>query len=261
MRLLHSNIKLAFLLTWMCLSVNVHASNFLEKTVSFYNGSFDAAKTKAIGEDKYLFVDFYADWCTPCKWMEETTFQDIEIIKVLDKDFIAYKVDIDKPEGYEIKNKYDIKMLPTLLIFNQKGDLVERIEETLDSKKLMSVLNYHLQFDVKKINNSPNVSPKDGSNAADQQYLDQLYKDYKEQLAMNSRLFNAQVGLFDNYQAAFSEVNDLKEKFLEQVIVITEYKEGKTQYKVLLGEFTTIEEANSFCAVLQKKHNMNAIVH
>jgi len=261
MKLLDSKIKLTLLLGWMCLSVNVHAANFLEKTVSFYNGSFDSAKSKAMQDQKYLFVDFYADWCTPCKWMEETTFTDVDVIKALDKDFISYKVDIDKPDGYDIKNQFNIKMLPTLLIFNKKGDLVERIEETLDSKKLMAVLHYHLQYDVKKINNTPNVSPSNGTSHEDRQYLDDLYKEYKEQIAMNNRQYNAQVGIYDNYQDAFVEVNKLKEKFLEQVIVITEYKEGKTHYKVLLGEFNTIEEANSFCTELQKKYNMNAIVH
>jgi len=262
MMFINSKSKWFLILTVLCLSLKSHAGEVIDKKVHFYTGSFDAAKTKAVGEDKYLFVDFYADWCTPCKWMEETTFSNHDIVEVLGENFVSYKVDIDDPEGYKIKNRFEIKMLPTLLIFDQNGDLVERIEETLDAKKLLSVLNYHLQFDVQKINNSPNVSPKDGShNSDDQEFLDNLYKEYKDKLAMNTRQYNAQVGIYTTYQEAFDQVNILKDQFLEQVIVVTEYKNGSTHYKVLLGEFETMEEASSFCDILRREHQLPAIVH
>lgn len=242
-------------------SILLHANNETEEIVSFYQGSFEAAKTKALGESKYLFVDFYANWCTPCKWMDETTFKNKEIIDLLADDFVSYKVDIDDEAGYKLKNQFEIKMLPTILIFNQQGKLVDRIEETLDVKKLKSLIEFHLHNDVEVINVSPNVSPKDASYNNEQKELDNLYKEYKEKLSMESRTFNAQIGKYDNYKEAFDQVKIAKEEFLEQVIVLTEYNDGKTYYKVLLGEFQTIEEADGFCEILRTKHKYDAIVY
>ncbi len=237
------------------------AANNIEEEVAFYTGSFEAAKTKALGESKYLFVDFYARWCTPCKWMDETTFKNGEIVDLLADNFISYKVDIDKEDGFKLKNQFEVKMLPTILIFNKQGELVERVEETLDVKKLKSLIEFHLENDVKKINVSPNVSPKEAVKNKEQQELDQLYKEYKEKLAMEGRTFNAQVGKYNNYKDAFDQVKAIREKFLEQVIVLTEYNDGRTFYKVMLGEFETIEEATSFCEILRRDYHYDAIVY
>lgn len=253
--------RLMLLIVICSSSMLLHANNETDEFVSFYQGSFEAAKTKALGESKYLFVDFYANWCTPCKWMDETTFKNKEIIDLLSDDFISYKVDIDDEAGFKLKNKFEIKMLPTILIFNKEGELVDRIEETLDVKKLKSLIEFHLQNNVDVINVSPNVSPKDASYNKEQKELDNLYKEYKEKLTLESRTFNAQIGKYDNYKEAFDQVKIAKEQFLEQVIVLTEYNDGKTYYKVLLGEFETIEEADSFCLILKEKHKYDAIVY
>ena len=50
--------------------------------------------------------------------MDETTFKDENVARVLNENFIALKVDIDNVSGYDLKNAYDVKYLPTMLIFN-----------------------------------------------------------------------------------------------------------------------------------------------
>ena len=37
--------------------------------ITFFEGTFEDAMAKAKKEKKNLFVDFYADWCEPCKLM------------------------------------------------------------------------------------------------------------------------------------------------------------------------------------------------
>ncbi len=44
---------------------------------------------------KKTFVNFYADWCTYCKEMDRTTFQDEKIITLLSNDYYAVKMDVE----------------------------------------------------------------------------------------------------------------------------------------------------------------------
>ena len=63
-------------------------------------------------------VDFYADWCVPCK----------KYIPILDKiekefkDITIYKVDVDK--NPYIASEYFVSSIPTVLIFKD-GDIVD----------------------------------------------------------------------------------------------------------------------------------------
>lgn len=42
--------------------------------IVFFEGDYQAALAKAKQENKMLFVDFYADWCGPCKKMAKEVF-------------------------------------------------------------------------------------------------------------------------------------------------------------------------------------------
>jgi len=231
-------------------------------SVKFYSGSFDSAKTKAKGEGKLFFVDFYANWCTPCKWMEESTFKDPEVVTVMEANYVPYKVDIDDQEGYQLKKKYGVKLLPTILIFNKKGELVERVEETLDARKLSGLLKFHSENEVIGVSHQPNRSPSSSTQPSrDSDELEELYKNYRDKLERENRTFNAQIGNYANYQEASKFVISIKKKFLEPIIVLADYKNGTANYKVLLGQFSSIEEADSFVKILINDFGMSAIVH
>ena len=111
--------------------------------VKFHKGSFTGAKTAAASEGKLFMVDFTAKWCLPCRWMEETTFSNPEVIKYIDKHYVAAKVDIDDFDGFAYKQIYGIKALPSILIFNSKGEKVAQYQESMSPSKLLAVLKQH----------------------------------------------------------------------------------------------------------------------
>ena len=80
-------------------------------------------KVLASNNGKITFVDVYADWCVECKLMEQKTFQDINVQKIL-KNFKLIKVDVTK------NNKKDTELLkflnvmgpPAYLFFDNEGN-------------------------------------------------------------------------------------------------------------------------------------------
>ena len=57
--------------------------------MDLFKGSFEEALKKAREEKKSLFVDFYADWCDPCKAMAVQVFPQKEVGDYFNSRFIC----------------------------------------------------------------------------------------------------------------------------------------------------------------------------
>jgi len=231
-------------------------------SVNFYDGDFNSAQAKAGNEGKLFFLDFHAQWCMPCKWMDQTTFNDSRVGEIMNDGYVAIKMDIDETEGFDLKNKYDVQYLPTMLIFNSAGKLIDRIEETMPANKLLDILKSHNNPQNRvTVTHMANTAPGKStpSNKA------QENKDNKELLenyasANTNRTFRLQMGVFDQYEYAFKEVNALRDEFVEPIIVLNDYHNGGVRYKIMMGEFESISEAESFRVIVKRDFGREAIV-
>lgn len=105
--------------------------------IQFQNISFEAALKKAKKEKKLIFVDAYAVWCGPCKWMEANTFSEKEVGDAFNDKFINLKIDMEKGEGPELARKYNVRAYPTMFLIDGDGKVVKRILGAKKKKQLL----------------------------------------------------------------------------------------------------------------------------
>lgn len=217
-------------------------------------GGFEKAKMKAKLEGKMLFLDFYASWCSPCKWMDETTFRDQRVLDILNEKYVAIKVNIDDFEGYELKSKFDIRFLPTILIFNPDGKMTDRFEETMGIQKMLGILDHSYVNKDNYVHNI-NTSPREAAT------FEAPKLDPGESMDYTKKQYRMQIGVFTTIDKAFKKSEELKQIFLQPVTIIQEDKNGKVLYKVLLGDFGSFTEAKSFKKILSEQFQIEAVLY
>ena len=89
---------------------------------------------EVINQEKPVLVDFFAEWCGPCKMMS-TILKEVK--DELKEKIAIIKIDVDKNQA--LASKYQVRGVPTLVLYKegkqvwrqsgmvQKGDLVATI--------------------------------------------------------------------------------------------------------------------------------------
>ena len=116
-------LPLFFLIVWFAARLGAAE----EKTaVPFRAIAFEAACAAAKTEGKLVFVDFYTTWCEPCKRLDQDTWTDAGVGKLVSDQAVPLKIDAEKEK--DLATRYKINLYPTLLVVKADGTEVDRIE-------------------------------------------------------------------------------------------------------------------------------------
>lgn len=94
----------------------------ITKKASSWKSYDEALLEKAQADKKIAVIDFYADWCLACHELDQQTFTDAEVEKALDG-FYLLRFDATKESEKlkELRQKYKIRGLPTVVFIDQNG--------------------------------------------------------------------------------------------------------------------------------------------
>lgn len=98
-------------------TINLSKSEFLTKVMNFEQ---NPQEWKYLG-DKPCIIDFYADWCGPCKMVAPLLE---ELAKEYDGEIYVYKIDTEKEQ--ELAQAFGIRSIPSLLFvpMNEQPQMV-----------------------------------------------------------------------------------------------------------------------------------------
>jgi len=91
--------------------------------------------SELIHGNKPVLVDFYADWCGPCKMMPPI-LKDLK--KRMGDKIIVIKIDTDKNRA--VASKYNIRSIPTLMLF-KNGDVLWRQAGVVQANQLQAIIS------------------------------------------------------------------------------------------------------------------------
>ena len=90
-----------------------------------------------IDQDVPVLVDFKADWCGPCKMMTPILK---EVKQQLKDDVKIIKIDVDNNQ--QLASKYQVKGVPTLILF-KNGKQVWRQSGVLQASEILNVIGQY----------------------------------------------------------------------------------------------------------------------
>jgi thiol-disulfide isomerase/thioredoxin len=96
------------------------------RSINFNETPWAEIQALAKRENKLIFLDAYASWCGPCKWMAANIFTNDTVADYYNKTFICAKIDMEKGEGITLSEKYQVRAYPTLLFIDTAGNMVHK---------------------------------------------------------------------------------------------------------------------------------------
>ena len=118
---------------------------------------WDQLIAKANKEKKFIFVDCFATWCVPCKYMDKDVYSLSSVGSIMDKNFISIRLQMDTtihdhPEtikwystAHVFLKKFKVAGMPTYLFFSPEGKILHKDVGKKNPTEFLSMVENALQ--------------------------------------------------------------------------------------------------------------------
>ncbi|MCU4158295.1 thioredoxin fold domain-containing protein [Carboxylicivirga sp. A043] len=196
--------------------------------INFEDITVEDAVIKAKEENKYVFIDVYTDWCSPCKLMAQKVFPLKELGDYFNKKFVNIKVNAQSGvAGPKFAIKYKVSAYPTFIILDNNGELVHmfaggvldgekfihKVKEAFNPSKAFGQLKKRYEDgerDPKLV--SGYIQALMASKSIKQNGLNDMVNEFYNSLSDKGKISSEAFFIFENYAKLGSD----REKFLEE---------------------------------------------
>lgn len=90
----------------------------------FRHIGYKEAIAAAKAEKKMVFIDFFTEWCGPCKRMSQNIFPLKEVGDYMNSRFVCIKIDAEKGEGPELADRFKVEAYPTMIVLDANEKVI-----------------------------------------------------------------------------------------------------------------------------------------
>lgn len=109
--------------------------------VKFIDLSLDEAQDLAKNNNKKIMIDFYTDWCMPCKDLDKYIFADSLVSNFINKNYVCLKINAESEYGKDIGEKLNLQeAYPTVIFLNNDKTEIDRIIGLMSEEEYFQII-------------------------------------------------------------------------------------------------------------------------
>ena len=200
-------------------------------------------------QDKHIFIRFSASWCLPCQMLNDQLANHPEIVKDINEIYIGIELDYDDPNDLEWFVRYGIQCLPTMMVIDDMGKTIDKINGTGSIAGLESFLHLNAKYPTDKFDHKELSNIQSSKNII---HTKNTKQDSPKTVLIFSD-FSIQFGAFSSFSNAQNLSNSLLAKENIGTIILEEYADGKALYKVRQISFMDDRAGNTYVKSYKQK--------